>query len=99
MRPRVNVDAAGNDSHVEGGDLLGERRRRGSSVGSVFVAVPRTDDAAIDDLALAERPVLMLADVGDRRDLAVVFEDRDALARQAFHECPLFGNVRDVTDL
>jgi hypothetical protein len=44
---------------------LGEWRRRLAVLGAVLPAMPRTCDAAIDDLAFTERPPLMGTDICD----------------------------------
>jgi hypothetical protein len=56
--------------------------------------VPRTGDAAVNNLAPTERTVLMLANVRDGRDFPVIFEDRHALAGQADNTSAVVGNVR-----
>ena len=57
------------DPHAVGGELLGERRRRAAVREPVLIAVPRAGDAAVDDAALADRPVLVRAKIGERADL------------------------------
>ena len=70
-------------AHVERGDSLDKRRRRDAGVRQVLVAVPWTSNATIENFTLAQRAVLVLADVRNCGDFAVLCEDRDALARQA----------------
>src|SRR6185369_9039670 len=57
-----------------------EWRRRAAVRQPVLIAVPGTGDAAVDDTALADRPVLVRAQVGQRADLVTVAEHRDAFA-------------------
>src|SRR6266436_5416052 len=57
--------------------------------------MPRTCDAAENNLAFAERAVLVLADVRDGGDFSIVFENRHALAGQADDAGAVFGNVGD----
>src|SRR6516165_7675095 len=60
-------------------DFFSERRRRRTGIGQVLVTMPRTSDAPVDYLSFAERPVLMLTNIGNRGDLSVVAEDGDSL--------------------
>ena len=62
------------DLRLKGRDLLGERRRRGAGLRKVLIAVPGAGDAAVDDLAFAQRAVLVRAHVGDRGDPAIVLK-------------------------
>jgi hypothetical protein len=80
---------------IERRDLLEERRRRGACLRRILEAMPRTGDAAVKNSPLTQRTVLMLADVGHGRDLAVILENGDALAAEANDAGALFGNVGD----
>jgi hypothetical protein len=76
----MNEDAAILYAHIECRNFLDERRRRRTGFWQVLVAVPRTGDAPVENLAFTERTVLVLADVRDGADFAVVLENRDAFA-------------------
>ena len=89
----MNPDAAVDDAGAVGFDLLRKRRRGGAGFGEVLIAVPGAGDAAVDDLALAERAVLMAAEVGDGGDLAVVAEDGDAFAAERHDAGAFFGDA------
>lgn len=82
---RIDQDPLALDSQPERRHPLGEGRRRGAVLRPVLIAVPRARDAAVDDPALAQRPVLMLADVRERRQPPLVAEDRHALAADRDH--------------
>src|SRR5258708_3448282 len=79
QRLGVEQDTALHDGQPIGRDALGERRRRLAVLRAILPAVPRTGDAAVHDLALAQRAALVGADIRHRRHLAAVTEDRDAL--------------------
>ena len=68
------------DERPERGYLFCKGRGRGSGVGEVLIAVPWTRDAAIDNFAFSQWPILVLADIGDGGYAAVIFEDGDPLA-------------------
>ena len=91
----MNEHATVIHAHVERRNFLHERRRRSTCRRDVLITVPRTGDAAVENFALAERPVLVLADVRDGRDFAVVFEDGDALSRQADDTSAVLWDVGD----
>src|SRR6185503_4721212 len=99
MRVRVDQNTARRYADVEGGHFLGERRRRGAGIRPVLVAVPRADDTAVDDAPFAQRTVLMLTNVRDRRDASVVAEHGHALTRETGHVGALLGNLRDTADV
>src|ERR1041385_5759529 len=80
MRLRVYQHAAGLDFEVVRGDHVVEGRRRAARLGPVLVAMPRAGDAPVDNPPLAERAVLVAADVGDAAQLVPVAEYRDPLA-------------------
>src|SRR5438552_13045220 len=84
-------------TNVECGNFLDERRRRRTGVRLILIAVPRTGDAAENNFALAERAVLMLADVRYGGDLSVVFENRHAFAGEADDARAVFRNIRHST--
>ena len=84
---------------TESCDLFGKGRRRCSGLRPVLIAVPGTGHAAIDDSAFSERSILVLANVGDGRDLAIVAKDRHALAGQRKNCGALFGNPIDLAGL
>src|SRR5438093_7118346 len=79
-------------------DLLREGRRRCPRIGQVLVAVPRARDASVDDLAFSKGSVLVLADIGDGRYAAIVFEYRDALTAARDNTRPLFRDAVDIAD-
>src|SRR5262249_28854493 len=79
QRARVDFEDAVAQPHRIGREHLGERRRRAAVLEPVLKAVPRAGDAAVDDAALAERPVLMGAQIGERADQRAVAEHGDAL--------------------
>ena len=82
------------------GDLLLERRRRSAVLGLVLPAVPGAGDAAVHDLAFAQRPALVGADVGHRGHLAVEAKHRDALAAgQADRLGPGLGDLVHRADV
>ena len=89
----VDQDATVPDEDVESGHLLDERRRRQASLGDVLIAVPWTSDAAKNNFAFAQGPVLVLANVGNSRDLSFIFEDGDPFAREANDSSAVFRNV------
>src|SRR4051812_7390251 len=93
QRRRVDLDDAARDTYPMGDELLGERRRRAAVRQPVLIAVPRAGDAAVDDAPLAERTVLMGAQICDGADLVAVPEDRDAFAaRRGDNAGALVGN-------
>src|SRR5437660_3931662 len=91
---RVDLDHAVANSHPKGRELLGEGRRRAAVGEPVLVAVPGTGHAAIDDAPLADRAVLVRAQIRERADLAAVAKHRDALAAGREHDAGAL--VRDV---
>src|ERR1043166_8676932 len=80
QRARIDLDHAARQAHAIGDELLRERRRRTAVLQSVLVAVPGAGHATVDDAALAERPVLVGAEIRERADLAAVAEHRNAFA-------------------
>src|SRR6266545_340064 len=56
--------------------------------------MPWTGDTAENNFTLAERAVLMLADVRDGGNLSIVFENRHAFAGEADDAGAVFGNIR-----
>jgi len=54
---------------------VGRRRVR-----LILITVPWTCDAAVDDLALAEWPVLVLANIRDGGNLTLILENGHAFA-------------------
>ena len=77
---RIDFDQAVAQPHAISGELLGERRWRAAVLQPVFITVPRTGDAAVDDATLADRAVLMRADIGQCADPVTVAKYRNALA-------------------
>ena len=77
---RVDLDHAMRNAHAVSGELLGERRRRAAVLQPVLVAVPRAGHAAVDDVPLPDRPILVGAKIGKRPDLRTVAEDGNAFA-------------------
>src|ERR1044071_8589245 len=57
--------------------------------------MPGTGNAAIQDLALTQRPVLVLAHVGNGRDLALILEHGHPFTRQAYQASALPWNISD----
>src|SRR5262249_54437959 len=80
QRARVDFEDAVAQAHRVGREQLGERRRRAAGFRPVLKAVPRAGDAAVDDAALAERTVLMGAQIGERADARAVAKHGDTLA-------------------
>src|SRR5262249_51530101 len=74
------LDHAMGNAHAVGDELLGARRRRAAAPQPVLVAVPRAGHAAVDDAPLPDRPILVGAKIGKRRDLCPVAEDGNAFA-------------------
>src|SRR3954452_23897051 len=95
----MHEDTTRPHANIECRNLLSERRRRGARVGLVFIAVPRTHDTVIDYLSFAQRAVLVLADIRDRGDPAVVPEDRDTFAGDTGHHGTLFRNLVHAADV
>src|SRR6266568_839416 len=83
---------------LERWDLFREGRRRCPRVGHILVAVPRARDASVDDLAFPKRPILVLADIGDGRYAAIVFEYGDALTAARNNTRPLLRDAVDIAD-
>src|SRR5215831_12060231 len=79
QRARVDLDHALRNAHAVG-ELLGERRRRAAVLQPVLVAMPRAGHAAVDDAPLADRPILVGAEIRECPDLRAVAEDCDAFA-------------------
>ena len=82
-------------AHVERRNFLYERRRRCTRFGLVLIAMPRTSDAAENNFAFAQRPVLMLADIGDSGDFPIVFENRHAFAGETNNASAVIEDVGD----
>src|SRR5215467_5918012 len=60
---RINPDASVDDLGLKCRDLFREWRRRCPSVGQILIAMPWAGHAAVNDLPLSERAVLVTADV------------------------------------
>ncbi len=96
QRARIDEDAlAFDEPEAKSRHTFGEWRRRGTIRGAILKAVPGTGDAAVEDSPLAQWAVLVLADIRDRREPAVVAEDRHALAGER-HDAGAF--LRDLAD-
>src|SRR5262245_58287180 len=65
IRCWINKDIVAYDFDAERRHFLSERRWRGAGIRQVLIAMPRASDASIDNLAFAEGPILMLADIRD----------------------------------
>src|SRR5436189_3056509 len=98
QRRRMEEDLVADHARAEGRNLFGKWRRRRAGLGQVLITMPRTSDAAVDDLALAERPVLMTADVRHRGNAPIVFEDGDPLASARHDTRALLRDAFDVAD-
>src|SRR5690349_10994894 len=85
QRRRVYIYLFAYHQRPEGRDLLREWRRRRAGFGVVLVSMPGAGNASVDDLALAQRSVLVLADVRNGGNPAVVLEDGDPLAPTGKH--------------
>src|SRR5882672_7661899 len=68
----MNEDAATHDLDAEGRDFFLEGRWRRAGFRLILVAMPWASDAAVDDTAFSQGAILVLADVGNRGDLAVI---------------------------
>src|SRR5262249_4092124 len=77
---RVDLDQAMRNAHAVGNKLLSERRRGAAVLQPVLVAVPRAGHTAVDYAALADRPILVGAKIGECSDLRAIAEDCDAFA-------------------
>src|ERR1051326_6800554 len=99
MRLRVYQHAAGLDFEVVRGDHVVEGRRRAARLGPVLVAMPRAGDAPVDNPPLAERAVLVAADVGDAAQLVPVAEYRDPLAPHDRDARAALGDLSDGADV
>jgi len=96
---RMNQHTAASNPDIERWHLFDKWRRRRARVRHILIPVPRTGDAAENNLALTERAVLMLADVRDGGDFSIVFENRDALARETDNAGAVFGDFDDGTSV
>src|SRR5690606_37388901 len=85
------------DVHLEGRNPFREGRRRGPGFGVVLETVPRAGDAAVDDLALAERAVLVSTDVRDRGDFAVPAKHRHTFPGNGDHLGAALRDLRGTT--
>ena len=99
VRARVHKDRSSDDLDPESRGLFFEWRRSRSGLRLILVAVPRAGNAAIDDAPLPERSVLMLANIGDRRDLAIVAKDRNALTRERYDSRAFLDDTIHSADL
>src|SRR5690242_10522060 len=88
QRLRMHQHLVGVDLRPVGCYLFREWRRGRAGIGKVLISVPRTRDAAVDDTPFPERPVLVLADIGDRGDTVAVLEDGDTLPADRDHTRP-----------
>src|SRR5713101_1904653 len=99
MRARMNQHFAADQLGLICRDLVRERRRRGSRVRRVLIAMPGACHAPVDDTAFSKRTVLMAANIGNCRDLAVVAKDGDPFGSQRYYFRALFRNIVHGTDL
>src|SRR6266446_8266058 len=95
----MHKDRSFNNLDPETGDLFLERRRGRSRLWLILVAMPRAGDATIDNAPFSERSVLMLASIRDRGDLAIVAEDRNALAGERYDRRAFLGDTIHSADL
>src|SRR5260370_30258944 len=82
---------------IESWNFFHKRWRGCARFRLVLIAVPRTRDAAKNNFALAERPVLMLAHVRDSGDFSIVLKNRHALPRETHDTSTVFRNVSNRT--
>src|SRR5207253_5222760 len=75
------------------GHLVRKGRRGSSRVRRILVTVPRACYAPIDDSPFSKWTVLVPANIGNRRDLAVVAKDGDSLGSQRYDLRAPFRNV------
>jgi len=94
----MNPDATFNNAEVERRNLLGEWRRRGPGIGKILESMPRTRHTAIYDAAFPQWSILMLADIRERRDFALLTEHGDSFAGEANDASSIFSNCIDRTD-
>ena len=73
--------------------LIGERRRRSSGVRRILVAVPRACHTPINDSPFSKWTVLVPANIGNCRDLAVVAKDGHPLVASEIDLRALFRYV------
>src|SRR3954452_9501953 len=90
QRRRMEKDLVSDHPRAECRNLFGKWRWSGAGVGQVLITMPRARNAAVDNLALAERAVLVAANVRHGGNLPVVFEDGDTLASARDDACPWF---------
>ena len=95
----MHEDRSFDNLDPEGRDLFLERRRGRPRLRLILVAMPRAGDAAIDDASFPERSVLMLANIRDRRDLAIVAKDRNALPGERYDGRAFLGDTIHSADL
>jgi len=61
--------------------------------------MPGTGNAAVDDFAFAQWTVLVLTDIGNRRNFAVVLEDSNLLSGNGDNFGAVFWNFLDAAHL
>jgi len=99
IRTWIDENAVSQQLKAVGGHPFRERRRRGSGLGPVFVTMPGADDAAIENPTFAQWTILVLADVGDRRELVVVAKDGDPFFTQGDDSRSIFGYLDQGTGI
>src|SRR5262249_17236774 len=98
VRARMYEHRSFDNLDTKSRDLLLERGRSSPARRLVLIAVPRTSNATVDDAAFSQRSVLMLANIGDGRDLAIVAKNRNPLPRKRYDSRALLGNSIHFAD-
>ena len=94
----MHQNRVANDLYTKGGNLLFEGRRRGSGFRQVLVTVPGARDTTVNNATLSERSILVLADVGNRRNPGVIAEHCDPLAGKRDDRRAFFRYAIHVAD-
>ena len=96
--PWMHKDSSFNNLDPKSGNLFLEGRRGRPRLWLILVAMPRAGDATIDNAPFPEWAILMLANIRDRGDLAIVAEDRDALAGERYDGRAFLGDTIHSAD-
>src|SRR5258708_9375596 len=99
VRLRMNEHRSLNDFDAEGGYLLLERGRSSPRFRFILITVPRAGNAPVYDATFAQRSILILANVRNSGDLAVVAKYGYALPIETNDGRALFGNAIYFADL